>query len=359
MTLIQTGMTNTMGLQFARILEGVQKEAERKFDSPMTVRNLRMGVNGNMFSASRLNDPGFHGMTMTDHAFSQLSASLDIPVKFARRVPADLRAQNFNYFLERAEEDRQWLVRSYTQQENPAYGPLIRGFLSSDYTKFDDDLFLEMVGKCIGSADDHKILMWYRDDKGMHLRIGMPDLTSSVGRLKDGSPDNHMVGFHVSNSEVGGRAVTIQPMVFRLVCTNGLMRWEADGDVFRQRHIHLRESEMQNRVGEAIVQAINGGDKMLEELEAIREVEVVNPMAAIKKLAESRKYTNKLTDKVVTAFTEEPGDTQFHVLQAFTRAARDLQGDERVEVERDASRLLKIRKGGVDEIVHEGEENAE
>lgn len=348
-----TGMD--MGLQFKNILEGVQTEATRKFDMPMSVRNLRMGTNGNIYSLNVLDKPEYHGSGMTDWALNQLSAAFDIPVRFARRIPADLRAQNFNHFFAKAKEDHKFLVRTYTQ-DDPAHGPLIRGFMSEDYTLFDDDLFLEMVGKAIGNAGDHKVLMWYRDDKGMHLRIGMPDLETDIGRLGNGQPDRHMVGFHISNSEVGQKAVTIRPMVFRLVCTNGLMRWQADGDVFRQRHIYLRESEMQSRVSEGIVNAIKGGDKMIEDLHMIREVEVKDPMAEIRKLAESRKYTQKLTDQVVTAFHEEPGKTQYNVLQAFTRAARNLNGDERVEVERDASRLLKVRKGGVEEIIHEDEQ---
>ncbi|OBZ15911.1 hypothetical protein A8L34_28095 [Bacillus sp. FJAT-27264] len=341
------------GLEFKKIMNDVNLEAERKFDMTVGVNTLRMGLNGNMFATSRLNEPGYLGSPMTDHAFSQVCASLDIPVKFARRVPNDLRAQNVNYFLEKAQSEQEWLLRSYTQADKPEQGPLLRGVLSSGYTKFDDDMFLEMVGKCIGSSADHKVLMWYRDEKGMHLRIGMPDLTAAVGRLKDGNPDTHMVGFHVSNSEVGGRAVTIQPMVFRLVCKNGLMRWESDGDVFRQRHIYLNEREMYGRVAEGIVSAISGGDKMVEELKQVKEIEVPDPMATIRKLAESRKYTKKLTDNIEKAFDEEPGETQFHVLQAFTRAARDLEGDERVELERDASRLLKAQKGAVEEIAYE------
>lgn len=74
----------------------------------------------------------------------------------------------------------------------------IRGIMSQDYTKFDDDVFMEMVGKAIGSESDHQILMYHRDERGMHLRIGFPDLQSAVGKLDNGHPDNHMVGIHIN-----------------------------------------------------------------------------------------------------------------------------------------------------------------
>lgn len=330
---------NNAGLNFNRILEEVNAQAEKKFDMDISAKKLRMGNNGNLYTLGRLGETGFNGSRMTDWALSQLCGSLEIPVKFARRIPNELLAENVNYFLDRA-GDKKWHLRSYTSSE-PTFGPLIRGIMSSEYTKFDDDIFLSMVQKCIGSDGDHKILMHNRDERGMHLRIGFPDLQSDIGRLQDGKPDRHMVGFHIANSEVGQKAVTVQPMVFRLVCTNGLMRWEADGDMFRQRHVHLREHEMNNRVAEAITTAIKGGDKMLEEIAAVKEISVPSPLDTIKKLATNRKYSQRLTDSITTAFHEEPGRTQFHVMQAFTRAARNLQGDDRVEVEKDASRLLK------------------
>ncbi len=337
---MQTIMMNQTGLQFSKIMEEVNKEATHKLDTILPSNSLRMGENGNLYTTARLQEAGFGGSPVTDWGFNQLSGHLDIPVKFARRIPLDLRAANFNYFLERLDPEKQWLIRSYKQEQQ--FGPRIRGIMSQDYTKFDDDLFMEMVGKAIGSENDHKILMYHRDERGMHLRIGFPDLQSAVGQLDNGHPDDHMVGIHISNSEVGQKSVMVAPMVYRLVCTNGLMRWQADGDIFRQRHIHLREYEMTGRVAQAVTDAVKGGDKLLDEVVILKDIEIPNPIAEIKKLAEQRKYTNKLTDKLVSSFHEEPGNTKFHTLKAFTRAARVLKGDERVDLERDASRLLTV-----------------
>jgi hypothetical protein len=354
MAMVQTGMAFNTGLKFKEILEEVQSQAETKVDLNLRPADLRMAMNGNITRVSNIGRDGVPGSSLTDFAFNQLMGRLDIPTKFARRISPDLLAENVNYFLERAKPEDNWLVRTYGSQDEK-YGPLIRGFLSSDYTKFDDDSFLEMIGKAIGSENDHRILMYNRDDHGLNLRIGFPDLMSDVGTLRDGRPDTHMVGFHVRNSEVGSGSVMVTPMVYRLVCTNGLMRWVSDGDTFRQRHVHLRESEMFNRVAESVVNAVKGGDKMIEEIASTKEMEVPNPLAAIKQLAENSKYTKKQTDAIVTAFHAEPGDTQFHVIQSMTRAARDLQGDARIDLEKDASKLLRKKLKPITEQENEVE----
>lgn len=325
------------GEKFKRILEELNRQAQQKEDFLVPAHQIRMRDDGQFAFRTLFTNEA--ASPATEWAENQMYQKLELPARFMRRCPSDLRATNFNYFAERLPAEEEWLLRTYRSQSGQQ-GPLIRGALSKDYSRFDDETFLGMVESMIGTEEDHRIEYWYRDERSMHLRIVFPDLTRSIGKTLEGQPDIHMVGVHLSNSEVGARSVTIQPMVYRLVCSNGLMRWTNDGDVFKQRHIHLKEREMYARVAEAFTAAVKAGDDMLEKALAAKEVRVENPLDFIKTLAKEKKYSQALTDTITTNYMKEPGDSLFYVMQAMTRSAHSLQGDARVELEQDAGELL-------------------
>ncbi|MFS0921519.1 DUF932 domain-containing protein [Brevibacillus sp. 179-C 1.1 NHS] len=325
------------GENFKRILDELNRQAQQKEDFVVPANQVRMRDDGHFTFQTLFTNAT--ASPATEWAENQMYQKLELPARFMRRCPSDLRATNFNYFAERLPGEEEWLLRTY-RSRSEQLGPMIRGALSKDYSRFDDDQFLGMIESMIGTEEDHRISYWYRDERGMHLRIVFPDLTRNIGRTLEGRPDVHMVGVHLSNSEVGARSVTIQPMVYRLVCSNGLMRWTNDGDVFKQRHIHLREKEMYARVAEAFTSAVKAGDDMLERALAAKEVKVENPLDFIKTLAKDKKYSQSMTDTITSNYMIEPGDNLFYVMQAMTRAAQTLQGDARVELEQDAGELL-------------------
>ena len=79
--------------------------------------------------------------------------------------------------------------------------------------------------KAISSADeDLTIEQADFGDEYTHLRILFPR-----SRAEARAGDIIQTGMHITNSEVGLRAVHIEPLVFRLVCTNGLVRPEGGG----------------------------------------------------------------------------------------------------------------------------------
>jgi hypothetical protein len=69
------------------------------------------------------------------------------------------------------------------------------------------------------------------------------------------------------------------------------------------------------------------------------EEPVEDPVETIRKIAETRKFSQKLTDEVVSSYLVEPEPNRFGMINAFTNAeARTLQ---RIEMERFAGTLLE------------------
>lgn len=277
---------------------------------------------------------------LNDWSVGQLCNRLTIPTKYYKTLTPDLQAANANHWIEKQDREKDWMFRT---RQNDGLG-LVRGILSERYSPYDDHEILDIANKLVGDRDGVKVEMAYRDDTGLHVRVTFDDLTAAVGKTIDGKPDLHRVGFHLSNSEVGARSIRIQPMVYRLVCTNGLMAWRTDGEVFEQRHVYLRHHEMEHRVAEALVSSVKAGDEVLDKLMEAKETPVADPFKAIEALAAGKKYSQKFAENVKTEWTREPEKNAFGVIQAFTAAARALKPDDRLEIETDAGKMLRNLK---------------
>lgn len=324
------------------ILESLQAEMPFKEDLYMNPKlDLRMmPENGFMQLQARQNQLEPLGYSPTDWSLSQLAGRLGIDTRYLKRCPSELQAENVNYWLEQLKPETNWLVRTY---HHPQAGVArARGFLSDKYSPFDDHEFLDILANLFPSGADYKINMWHRDEAGFHLRVLLPDLTTSIGKTVAGDPDIHMVGLHIENSEVGKKSIKIRPIVYRMICTNGLFGWQSTGEGLQQRHVHLNHREMHGRVATAIGESLRVGDEIIETVRQSREVAVENPLDVIKKLAEDKKYSKETAEHLTEAFHLEPGNTAFHVTQAWTRAAQRYSEDTRVELERDAGRLMKV-----------------
>lgn len=337
-------MTNVINFNGARqtnrlqsILTELHSELEYKEDFMIHPQDIRMNNQGMMVSRGK--ELNHH---VTDWALGQLAGRLNagLPIRYLRKCPPELQALNVNHWIEKFdyEKDNPWLVRTRTGSNNG----MVRGFLSERYSPFDDHEIIEILNKFFGEAkSDIEVNWWHRDDTGFHLRILFNDLTTSVGTLADGKPDIHKVGLHIENSEVGKKSIRITPLVWRLVCSNGMMGWAVDGDVFKQRHLYLKPHEMYGRVAEAIGTALRVGDGAIEQLIQAKETFIADPLEVIKQLSEKNKYSKEFTEKAQGKFMEEEGNTAFHVIQAFTRACQETSNaDFRTGVETDSTKML-------------------
>jgi hypothetical protein len=63
-------------------------------------------------------------------------------------------------------------------------------------------------------------------------------------------------------------------------------------------------------------------------------------MEMIRKIADSRQFSQRFTDETVSSYLTEPEASRFGVINAFTRAAQGLGPLQRIEMERFAGTLL-------------------
>lgn len=96
-------------------------------------------------------------------------------------------------------------------------------------------------------------------------------------------------------------------------------------------------------MAEAVSEGFRVASSVLDAFLKTREVKVVDPLEVIRKIAEERKLSQKLTDEVVSSYLVEPEPSRFGVINAFTNAAQKLGPLQRIEMERFAGMLLEAQ----------------
>ena len=324
-----------MGNKFNEVLQQVWRDDENKRDQLINIHQLRMSDTGGLITLNGTD----RVLAMSDHALSQIFSRLGIPVHYGKRLMAerpDLVAKEFNHWV-RGTEERLLLMR---YREGDGDG-MVRAFLSDKYAPLDNRDVSDMLARIVQKmGDETELSSFYMDDRRLHVRMTFPSLTARLGESVTGEEDDVRVGVDIVNSEVGASALTVTPLIWRLVCSNGLRAWATDGETFRQRHIHLKPWEIYNRMTEAVGSAVGRGDEMIEQFIATRGVPVDDPLHVIEKLSKKELYSKEIVEEVKNNFMIEPQNTVYGLVNAYTRTARELPNERRMDMERLAGRLM-------------------
>jgi hypothetical protein len=141
----------------------------------------------------------------------QLGAALSIPAKYydkMREEYPDLLSHNVNGWFERAPSKH--TVRTLDGTA--------RAFLSDRYRRIDNYDIAQAALPVIGEMDGARVESCEVTENRMYLKVVNTRLTAEVVK-----GDIVQAGIVISNSEVGLGSVSVMPLVFRLVCLNGMV----------------------------------------------------------------------------------------------------------------------------------------
>ncbi|HET6329208.1 MAG TPA: DUF932 domain-containing protein [Holophagaceae bacterium] len=195
---------NTLQTIIKTILDN--KEQKRDFIVPTSV--LEMDEKQNLTWKAEGDSNTFE---MSELAHDQLGNFLQIPAKFYDRLRGsapDLITVNVNRLLKLQENQRR-MVRTLPGQA--------RAFLSDRYRRIDHE---ELAAEILPMIRDRGFTVESADitDTRLYLQVVSPTLE---GEIRVG--DTVRGGFIISNSEVGQGSLNLQPMLYRLRCTNGMI----------------------------------------------------------------------------------------------------------------------------------------
>ena len=305
-------------MDWKSVAEKIAKDDQNKWDRKVSGQELRVSISG----ALELSNGNGTGSTysFSEIATSQMCQKLEIPVKYYRRLPDEMKATVANFDIGR-------LNGSYFLRGK---GEWIRAFLSAEYVAFNNSEIAQTAESLLrnGALDVKSFVL---EETHMFLKIISEDIVDSGAGLK--------TGILIGNSEVGMGSVSVEPFVFRKPCTNDLIVSREKS--FRHAHIHLTAHELTRRMAEAISEGFQVASSVLGAFLKTREVKVVDPLEVIRKIAEERMFSQKLTDEVVSSYLVEPESNWFGVINSFTNAAQKLGSLQQIKMERFAGTLLE------------------
>jgi len=264
-------------------------------------------------------------------------------------------SQNVNGWLRRSDSNH--FVRTLGEW-GPDYHGKARAIMSDRYKAIDNDavlgnLFpqLEQAGAVVESSEI--------TDTKFYLKVRFPEFEREVALN-----DPVQAGVVISNSEVGYGSTSVQMLIYRLVCTNGMI---AASPAFRARKNHIGKqleyddhfnivasSETQQLIDQAFFAQLK------DMIKAATDLDVWADMVSMLSDSTGRRINGKIDDvvdrvrKVVGLQNEEAssvldrlardGDmSQWGLANAITRTAQDLQSyDRATELERIGGRIVEL-----------------
>ena len=194
-------------------MKELDRQDRAKKDYIGSARALRLYEDGQTFEVRSPGEARQFGTTRLFHR--QAASALGIPAKYydlmQSRKP-ELLAQNVNTWL--GDRENSYLIRTMDYGD----GPMARALLSDRYRRIDNMEIAAAVLPLFAGTDQYEVVSSEVTENRLYLKIVNRRLEMAVV-----PGDIVQAGVVVSNSEVGLGSVSVQPLVYRLVCTNGMV----------------------------------------------------------------------------------------------------------------------------------------
>lgn len=286
-----------------------------------------------------------------DTAHDQISTWTGIPRAYYRRMQEnypELLAKNVNQWMQHEPKPR--LIRTLDGHA--------RAFLSNRYRRIDHTEVLQSILPVLGEIglSSSDIVSCEVTDRKLYLKALFPKVQGEVTK-----GDVVQSGIVISNSEIGQGAVSAQPLIYRLVCLNGMIR--AD---FGLRKMHVGRIAGEGRQAyeffkddtlraddEAFLKKLRdvtraaGSEatfaRMIEDLRETTQRKVDNPVKAVEVLTKKFNLTETTNNRVLNHFIEGGDLSQYGLAQAVTRHSQDVESyDEATDLERIGGQIIEL-----------------
>ena len=190
-----------------------QNQAKQDFISP--AQGMRLREDGQTFEINHLTTSQQEVFGTTSLFHRQVASALGIPAKYYDLMQAqkpELLAENVNSWF--SDKPSSYMVRSMDY----GAGQVARALLSERYRRIDNMEIATAVLPLFAGNDQYEVMSCEVTENRLYLKVVNHRLEMEVRK-----GDIVQAGVMISNSEVGLGAVSIQPLVYRLVCTNGLI----------------------------------------------------------------------------------------------------------------------------------------
>ncbi|MFC2088267.1 DUF932 domain-containing protein [Calditrichota bacterium] len=333
------------GLSFATFAEEIERQAKSKRDFIGDTRNMKVYFDEDQFKINL--DAEEFGLNSIAH--EQIGSKLGIPKKYYDRMKAEnplLLQENINSWFQTQPKKR--MVRTLDETA--------RSFLGEGYRRLDNyDLALAILPVLWNS--DVQIKSAQLTERKLYIQAVTPSLEQEV---KKG--EIVQAGIIISNSEVGYGCVNIKPLIFRLVCSNGMIT----GQTLRKYHIgrhnnngddiselltdetkKLDDQAFWAKVKDVVSNSLGDETNFVKQVKKLQETtqrQITAPLEGIVEIT-SQKFGLSETEKdgVLKKLIQNGDLTQYGLTNAITAQAHQINDyDRSVDFERYGGKLIEL-----------------
>ena len=361
------------GKTLVELATEVQRQAAAKKDALVQTQSLAINTNG----SSLLWLGGAEPFGVTNLAHRQMGDHLGVPAKWYDtmqqhiedwKLPdgTNLFDSTVNTLLKARPADEQRLVRTLDGNA--------RAFLSNRYRAIDN---LPVLLSILPVLQDMKGLDWAKasleiTDNKLYLQLVNKDLTANIVPGTHNRLDEVAAGIVISNSEVGLGAFRIQPLLFRLVCSNGLIYTTeakvkyhvggvlgSDGEAYSwlaDDTIQARSEATVKEMRDAVKAALDG-DLFNKVVDTAREAAGVkmqgDPIKAVEWVTDKFNFNQDEQAATLRNLIEGADLSLWGMVNAVTATANTVESyDRAVELEATGGKLLALPKHEVTTLVN-------
>ena len=193
------------------LYQNLEEQRENRKDIIADTRSLVVNSTDGITTLSVSTGDDILSYSVSDVSHRQIAERLNIPFKYYERMRADypeLLDKNVNGWLQKNPEKR--MLRTLDGR--------LRAFLSDRYRRLDNLELVDHVLPVIAQMKGCSIESCDITETHLYMKIINKTLKAEIV-----PGDIVQAGFVISNSEIGLGALKVEPLVYRLVCRNGLI----------------------------------------------------------------------------------------------------------------------------------------
>lgn len=287
---------------------------------------------------------------ISDIAHQQIATRLQIPFRYYQKMRLEypeLLDKNINSWFARTNEKR--MLRTLDNR--------LRAFLSDRYRRLDNLELAEAVLPILNEIKGLEIISSEITETHMYIKVINKKLKAEVGEN-----DIVQAGMVISNSEVGLGSLKVEPLVYRLVCKNGLIvkdytqkkyhvgkqvdSEESAYEIYRDETLAADDKAFFMKVQDTVRCAVDETKFLLSvnKLIAVKSEHTGdNPIKTVELLADKYVLNQNERGSILRHFIMGGDDSRFGLVNAVTRASQDIEDYNRAtELERLGGELLSL-----------------
>jgi hypothetical protein len=335
------------GKTLVELATEIQNQAQEKRDYIADTRTLELTDAGEL--VINIDEP--QALAVTNHTHEQIAARVGIPAKYYQRMlttAPNLLAANVNHWFGNNPEKR--MIRTLNGRA--------RAFLSDRYRRIDHYEVLETVLPVVAEMGDGvQIVSTEITESRLYLKFVNPRLELEVSK-----GDIVQAGASISNSEVGLGAIKVEPLVYRLICTNGMISQdfstkkyhvgraaaseEQAYELFTDETLKADDEAFLLKIRDTVRSAVDEAkfSTIVERLRSAKEQKIEgNPVKAVEIAAKTFTLTQKESGSVLNHLIQGGDLSAYGMLNAITRTAQDAEDyDRATDLERMGSQVLSL-----------------